>query len=80
MAYERFLVHLKFLAKRLFTAQELPQVLSRDEDLLELTKVKFKKQYKCAECIQDHILKNYKKSISEEELLTLTLHLRRISA
>ncbi len=80
VAYERFLVHLKFLAKRLFTAQELPQVLSRDEDLLELTKIKFKKQYKCAECIQDHILKNYKKSISEEELLTLTLHLRRISA
>ncbi len=55
-------------------------MLSRDEDLLKLTKVKFKKQYKCAECIQDHILKNYKKSISEDELLTLTLHLRRISA
>lgn len=77
--YERFLIHLKFLAKRLFKAEELPNVLSRDDDILSLIKLKFKKHYKCAKCMQDHILKNYAKTISEDEMLTLTIHLKRIT-
>ncbi len=77
--YERFLIHLKFLAKRLFKAEELPNVLSRDDDILSLIKLKFKKHYKCAKCMQDHILKNYAKTISEDEMLTLAIHLKRIT-
>lgn len=77
--YERFLIHLKFLAKRLFKAKELPNVLSRDDDILSLIKLKFKKHYKCAKCMQDHILKNYAKTISEDEMLTLAIHLKRIT-
>lgn len=79
IAYERFLVHLKFLAKRLFRSQELPNVLSRDEDLLMLVKSKFKKPYRCAKSMQDYILKNYAKTISEDEVLALALHLKKIS-
>lgn len=77
--YERFIIHLKFLAKRLFKAEELPNVLSRDDDILSLIKLKFKKHYKCAKCMQDHILKNYAKTISEDEMLTLAIHLKRIT-
>lgn len=77
--YERFLIHLKFLAKRLFKAEELPNVLSRDDDILSLIELKFKKHYKCAKCMQDHILKNYAKTISEDEMLTLAIHLKRIT-
>ncbi len=77
--YERFLIHLKFLAKRLFKAEELPNVLSRDDDILSLIKLKFKKHYKCAKCMQDHILKNYAKTISEDEMLTLAIHLKRFT-
>lgn len=77
--YERFLIHLKFLAKRLFKAEELPNVLSRDDDILSLIKLKFKKHYKCAKCMQDHVLKNYAKTISEDEMLTLAIHLKRIT-
>lgn len=79
LAYERFMVHLKFLAKRIFTSQELENVLSRDDDLVSLIKLKFKKHYKCAKCIQDYILKNYAKTISEDELITLSIHLRKIT-
>ncbi len=79
VAYDRFLVHLKFLAKRLFSSQELPNVLSKDEELLSLIKLKFKKHYKCAKCIQDYILKNYAKTICEDEMLTLAIHLKKIS-
>lgn len=79
VAYERFMVHLKFLAKRLFSSQELPNVLSRDEDIMALIKAKFKKPYRCAKAMQDYILKNYAKTISEDEMLTLAIHLRKIS-
>ena len=79
IAYDRFLVHMKFLAKRLFNSQELPNVLSRDEDILTLVKLKFKKHYKCAKCIQDYVMKNYAKMLTEDELLTLAIHLRKIS-
>ena len=79
VAYERFLVHLKFLAKRLFKSQELPNVLSRDEEFADIIKKKFKKQYKCAKHMQDHILKNYAKTISEDEMITLSIHLKKIS-
>ena len=79
VAYERFLVHLKYLAKRLFKSQELPNVLSRDEEFADIIKKKFKKQYKCAKHMQDHILKNYAKTISEDEMITLSIHLKKIS-
>lgn len=79
IAYERFLVHLKFLAKRLFGSEELPNVLSRDEEIVSFVSEKMQKQYKCAKRIQDYILKNYAKTISEDEMITLAIHLRRIA-
>ena len=78
VAYERFLVHLKYLAKRLFHSQELPNVLSRDEEILDFVRRKFQKHYRCAKCMQDYILKNFSKTISEDEMLTLTIHLKKI--
>lgn len=79
IAYERFLVHLKYLAKRLFQSQELPNVLSRDAEMLDFFRQKFQKHYRCAKCMQDYILKNFSKMISEDEMLTLTIHLKKIS-
>lgn len=79
IAYDRFLVHMKFLAKRLFHSQELPNVLSRDEDILSLIRQKFEKHYKCAKCMQKYIMKNYSKMLTEDELLTLSIHLRKVS-
>lgn len=79
IAYERFTVHLKYLAKRLLNSEELPNVLSRDEEISTLVKNKFQKQYKCAKRIQDYILKNYAKTISEDEMITLSIHLKKIA-
>ena len=79
IAYDRFLMHMKFLAKRLFHSQELPNVLSCDEELMSLIKLKYKKHYKCAKYIQDYVMKNYAKMLTEDELLTLAMHLRKIS-
>ena len=79
VSYERFLVHLKYLAKRLFQSQEFPNVLSRDEEILDFIRAKFQKHYRCAKCIQDYILKNFARTISEDEMMTLNIHLKKIS-
>ena len=77
--YDRFLVHLKYLARRLFKGEELPEALSNDEYFTELIKNSCKKQYKCAQCIQEYLLKTFGKTISEDELVTLTIHMKKVS-
>ncbi|MGN0163438.1 MAG: BglG family transcription antiterminator LicT [Candidatus Ornithomonoglobus sp.] len=78
-SFDRFMVHLKYLAQRLFQDQPLPQILSNDRSFVEMIKKSCAKHYKCAECIQEYILKTYNKTISEDELITLTIHLKKIS-
>lgn len=77
--YDRFLVHLKYLARRLLKGEELPETLSNDEYFTELIKRSCKKQYKCAQCIQEYLLKTFGKTISEDELVTLTIHMKKVS-
>ena len=79
VSYERFLVHLKYLAKRLFQSQEFSNVLSRDEEILSFVRQKFQKHYCCAKCLQDYILKNFARTISEDEMMTLAFHLKKVS-
>ena len=78
-AYERFSVHLKFLAQRLFENKPLPQALSNDAVFVNAIKKTCSEHYKCAVCIQEYILKTYQKDINEDELLTLAIQLKKIS-
>ncbi|MBQ8893068.1 MAG: PRD domain-containing protein [Clostridia bacterium] len=77
--YERFTAHLKYLAGRLFEDKPLPEALSKDDAFSSMIKKTCNKHYKCALCIQEYILKTYQKNISEDELLTLTIHLKKVS-
>lgn len=77
--YERFLTHLKYLAQRLFQNKPLPQKLSDDDVFFSMIKKTCSKHYKCALCIQEYILKTYKKNINDDELITLTIHLKKVS-
>lgn len=78
--FERFLSHLKYLAQRLFQNKELPQKLGNDPSFVAMIKKTCNRHYKCAQCLQDYILKTYKKNINEDELITLAIHLKRISS
>lgn len=78
--YENFMHHLKYLAQRLHKDETLPELLSQDEDFVQAIKTTCKKHYKCAKAIQEYILKTYTKSINEDELLTLTIHLKKMSS
>ncbi|MBQ8515149.1 MAG: PRD domain-containing protein [Ruminococcus sp.] len=79
VSYERFLAHLKYLAQRLFQNKPLPQILGNDAVFVAMIKKTCSKHYKCAQCLQEYILKTYKKQINEDELLTLTIHLKKVS-
>lgn len=80
VSYERFLTHLKYLAQRLFQNKPLPQNLSDDVTFVAMIKKTCNKHYKCALCIQEYILKTYKKDINDDELITLAIHLKKVSA
>ena len=79
VSYERFLTHLKYLAQRLFQKKPLPQNLSDDVTFVAMIKKTCNKHYKCAMCIQEYILKTYKKDINDDELITLAIHLKKVS-
>lgn len=79
-AYECFAAHLKHLAQRLFKNKPLPQELGEDAVFVTMLKKTCGSHYRCALCIQEYILKTYKKTITEDELLTLTIHLKRVSS
>lgn len=79
VSYERFLSHLKYLAQRLFQNKPLPKNLSDDDTFVAMIKKTCNKHYKCALCIQEYILKTYKKNINDDELITLTIHLKKVS-
>ncbi|MBQ8836192.1 MAG: PRD domain-containing protein [Clostridia bacterium] len=77
--FERFASHLKHLAQRLFLNKPLPNAFGDDDTFVTMIKKTCVSQYKCALCIQKYIQETYKKTINNDELVTLTVHLKRIT-
>lgn len=76
--FNRFVVHLRYFAQRLF--QAAPGVANEyDADFQEMIVRSCKQHYKCAQCVADYIRNAYQKEVSDEELIYLAIHLRRIN-
>jgi beta-glucoside operon transcriptional antiterminator len=75
--YERFITHLKFFGQRLFNNK-----ITKDDDATfqKMIKKRYAKDYQCATKIKNYVLESLGKQISEEEMVFLTVHLRRISS
>ncbi len=78
--FSRFVVHLRYFAQRIFQKKCI-QDNDDEQDAIfrQLIARNSKKHYKCAQCIADYIRNTYHKELSEEELIYLTIHLRRIN-
>lgn len=76
--FNRFIVHLRYFAQRLFQAAPR-QEEEYDADFQEMIIRSCKQHYKCAQCIGEYIEKAYQKEVSPEELIYLTIHLKRIN-
>ena len=73
--YDRLLTHLKFFAKRLVKKEKINDT---NNEIIDIIKVKYEKDYDCAYKIKTHVEKNYDYYVSQDELLYLTLHIKRV--
>lgn len=74
--YERFITHLRFFAQRILSGKEIK---SDDQKFCEIIKNQYKDAYKCTEKIYDYILKEFNHKLTEEEMMYLTVHIKRIT-
>ncbi|MEM1485651.1 PRD domain-containing protein [Oscillospiraceae bacterium PP1C4] len=74
-SYERFVIHLKFLAQRVFKAETFGV---HDPELVKMMSVQYPVEYQHSQKIADLIQQRCNHVISEEEKAYLTLHIRRI--
>ena len=75
--YERFITHLKFFAARVLQAKQIPE----EGDFLfrSMIRDQYKESYECAKKIKQHIEEAYGIEISEEEVVYLTVHIKRVT-
>lgn len=74
--FVRFVTHLKFFVQRLFTDKMLE---GDDLDFQVLIRSQYTESYKCAEKIAKFIWDDYQIAVPEEELIYLTVYIKRIT-
>ena len=74
--YERFITHLKFFVQRVFQGAELK---GEEKSFLFALKEQFKEEYLCALKIREYVLKEFNRDISEDEMIYLTVHIKRVT-
>ena len=80
LAFNRFVVHLRYFAQRLFQGKLMTD--SPDESdaaFRALIARNCKQHYKCALCVAEYVKNTWHKTLSQEELIYLTIHLKRVS-
>ncbi len=73
--YMRFLTHLQYFAQRFFINDAPAQ---GDDFLYQQTKLAYPNAYQCVEKINKYLVKNYNKSLNEDEQLYLMIHIQRV--
>lgn len=75
LTYERFITHLKFLSRKLFSQEKLDDV---NDEMQEMIRKMCPKEYACAEHVQEFIETQYNKKMTPGELAYLTMHIERV--
>ena len=73
--YERFITHLKFFAQRMLSGKVIK---SDDNNFCDMILGQYKDEYLCAEKIKKYIQKEFNHEISDEEMMYLTVHIKRV--
>lgn len=78
--FSRFVVHLRYFAQRLFQERLMTDDGGeQDEMFRQLIMRNCREHYKCAQCIAEFVKNTYHRELSGEELIYLTIHLKRIN-
>ncbi len=75
MHYERFMAHLKFLARRIFSRELLENA---EEQMAGEISRKYAREHACSVKIADYIHEKYGAQLTGEELMYMTIHIRRV--
>lgn len=79
--FSRFVVHLRYFAQRLFQGKSLQDSGSvQDEQFRQMIIQSCATHYKCARHIAEYVRNTWNRDLSDEELMYLTIHLKRINA
>ncbi|MEJ8764351.1 PRD domain-containing protein [Oceanobacillus sp. HCA-5259] len=76
--YERFITHLKFFFQRLFSNVKLND--AGMSSFIFMLKEKYTNEYACALKIKEYIKKEFDRDLEEDELIYLTIHIKRITS
>lgn len=74
--YERFMTHIKFLIQRIYRKELLS---SEDRELSLLMQRKYPREYQCSVKVAEYIMQATSSRLSEEEIMYLSVHIRRVS-
>ena len=74
--YERFLTHVKFLLQRIYRKELLEE---EENEITEMMQRKYPREYSCSRKVADYIEQTADCKLSGEEVLYLTLHIRRVA-
>lgn len=75
--YERFVTHVKFLLQRVYRKEMLP---NEETELSELMQNKYRREFACSMCVAEYIERETGCRLSEEEVMYLAIHIRRVTA
>lgn len=75
--YERFVTHLKFFLKRVFSGQEIDD---GDMSFFLMIKNQYKKAYTCVLKVEAYIRKECQIELTNDEIMYLTVHIHRVTA
>lgn len=74
--YQRFTTHLLFFAQRALDGKLMN---GEPDEMYDMIRLKYPKQFRCAEKIKSYLNKQYRCSLSAEELTFLTVHIVRVT-
>lgn len=75
LSYQRFITHLKFFAQRMLGRC----VVADDEAMLYLSiKENYPQAWRCAEKIEQHLMRQYQSALTNEEKMFLAIHIERV--
>lgn len=75
MHYERFIAHMKFFIRRIYNHELLK---GEEAEMVTMIARKYPEEYACCEKIATHIEQAYNIKVSNEEVMYLAIHVRRI--
>ena len=77
--YDRFLTHLKFFVKRVFSNVEIGEKEDKEDNFFLMIKNQYKNEYACVLKVYEYLRKEYHLQMTNDEIMYLMIHIHRIT-